>query len=313
MSEAIEENTFTITNASGYRLARPTLSLFLFSDMPLSQLGSAVAGVIERYVVGIGIEKFATTVNSAGEYRPFTTKVLLRDLKKLRSVQIDTELIRIIYDSDPEGWVGEYGVYFEASKLAPDLYEPNQANLLRLDYPWQFVSSEELASPIDFIEKLATDFPLSSGYFGYSLKRTEGTMQSATKKINALLPRFIGFDPCYTSMLYTMKGCSFGGAHWIDLIGKEIIDRLGGEKEVRAKLAGAEVRVAPGVMFIRNAKYPPIGDVNRGATDIGVLPDTARLLKSTRSTLHALGAPDFNALEWLARFDELEVMPWDNE
>ena len=67
--------------------------------------------------------------------------------------------------------------------------------------------------------------------------------------------------------------------------------------------------------MIRGAHYPPIGDINRGAPDLGQIPEIARAMKPSRADIEAFGEPiaRFDGAAWLARFDERESLDWENE
>jgi hypothetical protein len=292
-------------------LARPTLGLFLFSDAPWTALGAGAAEVIEAYVATIGSDTLKTRVSAAGQYRPFSERQLVRDMTVLRKPDSGQKAARLLYDSDPEGWVGSYGVSFYGLEPDPDLAEPEETNMLHLSFSIDTVDDEP-DSLVELAARLASRFDVSYGFAGYCLRRTEGTIQSAVSQVNALLPRFLAVDPCYLPMRFSMKGRSFG-AHWIDLVGPALARELGGAEAIVAGVPNAEISDLPsGGLMLRNANRPPLGDVNRLARDIGTMPDAARILKLSRSRLSGLGDADFDAQDWLARFDNRECEPWNN-
>ncbi|MFH0925846.1 MAG: type VI immunity family protein [bacterium] len=116
--------------------------------------------------------------------------------------------------------------------------------------------------------------------------------------------RYFGFDPSYDDSADDMKGHTFS-AHWINLLNNELIEAVGGIDAIENVLPNADIRKLNNGVFIRGAKLPPIGDINRGANDIGCLPDVARLLQPTRIELSGFGSPDFDPMPWLARYDEM--------
>ena len=108
-----------------------------------------------------------------------------------------------------------------------------------------------------------------------------------------------------------MRGHTFS-AHWLNLLNDRLSDALGGFQQISQRLAAADVRRISDGVLIRGCKRPAIGDLNRRAPDIGLLPDVARLLKPTRAPVTRMGEPSFDAARWLARFDDMESRPWDN-
>lgn len=129
--------------------------------------------------------------------------------------------------------------------------------------------------------------------------------------VNQLLPRYHGFDPSYDDARYFLKGRVFG-AHWLNLLSSELVQKLGGVDAVRAAVPQAELRPLEHGLLIRSAFRPPVGDVNRQAKDIGCLPDVARLLRPIRFQAAGFGQPRevFDASAWLARYDDKESQPW---
>jgi len=306
----MDVDKFTLHNARGNCIARPALCAFLYSDRTVHELASFAADAIEHYMAYIGPDVLKTYVGNNGELRDFSSRKLAKDLKQLRSFPTTLGASWIEYDSDPDGWVGEYGVLLYATDFSAYEFERESANLLRLDFPPDFLQTHGLDSFIEFIIRVATSFPFESGNVGYAFKRTSGTKGNATRAVNRLLPRYLGFDPCYQDAQDSMRGHTFC-AHWINLINDRLSTDLGGFDSIAQQLSGADVRRIANGIIIRGCKTPPIGDANRQAPDIGWLPEVARILRPTRIDLSGLGEPDFDPAPWLARFDDMQVRPWD--
>jgi hypothetical protein len=101
-------------------------------------------------------------------------------------------------------------------------------------------------------------------------------------------------------------------AHWLNYVDQKLAAKLGGLKQITAKLPDCEVNKLSSGVLIRGARLPPIGDANRGAKDLGCLPDVARVLAPVRCKIDGFGEPDFDSLKWLARLDKLPSRKWDN-
>ncbi|MBI3380498.1 MAG: DUF3396 domain-containing protein [Aquabacterium sp.] len=295
----------------GYCLARPTLSVFLYSDVPVHQLGPHAAAAIEAYIQFIGADVLKVCVGNNGELRPLTARKVAKDLKQLRQFPAELAAAWIEYDADPQGWVGDFGLLLYATNFAVVEHGPSSDNLLRLDFPAAFAEQIGIDAFIDFLLRLVKLFPIESGNAGLTFKRTSWTEGTATEHVNRLLPRYLAFDPCYQDVQQDLRGRTTW-AHWINLLGAGLAQGLGGTARIAAALPGADVRELPGGgCFIRNAMRPPVGDVNRQAPDIGLMPACARLLQPTRVRLTGLGDPEFEPEPWLARFDAMPARDWN--
>jgi len=300
----------TVKNARGNCIARLATSLFLYSDKPVHDLASHAAATIESYLEYVGVGVLKTYVGNNGELRDFTTRKLTKDLRQLRSFPKTLGASWIEYDSDPDGWVGEYGVFLYATDFSRYERERQSDNLLRLDFPQDFWRQRGLDAFIDFVIRMANTFPFESGNAGYAIKRTSWTEGGATERVNQLLPRYMGLDPCYPYIRESMRHHTFG-AHWINLVDGRLAATIGGFKSIGERLSEADVRSTDHGVFVRGSKEPPLGDSNRRAPDVGWLPEVSRMLKPTRVSVTRLGDREFDAGKWLARFDDMEVRPWD--
>lgn len=299
------------TTRKGYCLARPTLSVFLYSDMPVHQLGPHAADAIEAYTRFIGPDTLKICVGNNGELRRLTDRKLTKDMKQLRKLPTELAASWIEYDSDPQGWVGDFGLLLYATNFAVAEHGTGSDNLLRLDFPVTFTDQVGIDAFIDFVLRLVALFPVETGNAGLTFKRTSWTEGTATEHVNRLLPRYLAFDPCYQNVQKYVRGRTTW-AHWINLLGGGLAQRLGGTAHIATALAGADVRQLPGGgCFIRNAMHPPVGDANRQAPDVGLMPACARLLQPTRVRLTGLGDPEFDPAPWLARLDAMPARDWD--
>lgn len=308
-SQALLER-LSVKSPSGGILARPTLSLFLYSKMPVQTLAARAADAIAFYVETIGIDKLVTVAGSAGQLREFTPRKLARDLAQLRKFPASLGAAWVEYDSDPDGWVGEYGLYFYATDFEGYEYERESVNLLRVDFPHNACARHGVETLLEFVTRIAVVFGCESGNAGLTFKRTSWTKGDATAGVNRLLPRFLAFDPCYSDVRDNLRGHTTW-AHWINLLGSSLTVELGGSDLVANRMADADVRLLQdGTTFIRNADLPPAGDSNRQAPDIGLMPACAALMRPLRVQLSGLGDRVTDVAAWLSRFDAMKPRPW---
>ena len=97
---------------------------------------------------------------------------------------------------------------------------------------------------------------------------------------------------------------------WLNAIDKSLIEKLGGAERIAKALRASTVTKLKNGLLIQGAPVPPLGDVNRGAPDIGSIPEIARLFKPLRTPVSAFRGP-VDAQEWLARYDDMDNRPWN--
>jgi hypothetical protein len=303
-----EWSSFDVNGPSGRPLAIAALCASCYFDRPVDEIAAAAADAIERYLNYVGAKSLSVYLAPSGLWKPWSARTLANDLKRLRSFPADYEAAHINYDSP--NVPGPFGVAFLATRLNEG-FERARNNLLRLDFPANWLTEHPAQEVIDFMIGLLEAMPVQTANVGLAFKRTEASMSKAKEGVHSKLSRYLGFDPCYSDARDRMRDHTFT-AHWLNYVDQRLAAKLGGLKQIASKLPDCEVRKVSAGVFIRGAKLPPIGDSNRGAKDIGCLPDVARVLKPARSQIRAFGTPDFDAQKWLARLDKLSSGPWDN-
>lgn len=308
MVEATDWSTFDVRSPGGKPLAIAALSASFYFDRPVNRIAAVVADAIEQYVSYVGARQLSVYLAASGIWKPWSARTLTKDLKHLRNFPKDDEGVNLHYDS-PEV-PGPFGVAFIAT-LLNESFESEAANLLRLDFPPDWLTEHPDQEVVDFVTGLLEAMPVQTANVGLTFKRTEASQSKAKAGVHAKLPRYLAFDPGYSSVRNNMRDHTFT-AHWLNYVDQKLAASLGGLKQITAKLPDCEVRKVSTGVFIRGARLPPIGDSNRGAKDLGCLPDVARVLKPARARIHAFGTPDFDAQKWLDRLDKLTSGPWDN-
>jgi hypothetical protein len=297
-----------VEDTAGRPIAIPTLSAFFYCAVPVHQLAAGAAMAIERYLDYCGRDVLTLHVAMSGYWKPLTPRVLARDLAQLRRFPADHVGANIEYDSG--GAPGPFGVLLSATDLVETIDE-QRANLLRLDWPSDWLDTQPVDALLAFVTSVIEALPVQSANVGFAFKRTGGTKTVSRRGVHQLLRRYFGFDPCWSSVSNRMLGCAFG-AHWLNYVDATLASGLGGEEAIAAALPDCPVSTPTGGVLVQGARRPPVGDVERGATDLGCLPSVARVLKPVRPPIKAFGDTVFDAASWLARLDELPSRNWDN-
>jgi len=228
-------------------------------------------------------------------------------LKKLRTP--DVSLMEIRYHSGPPSNIGDYGVLFNSNVLKPHL--PTFTNILRFELPHENgVQPDDDGIPA-LIEILANDLPYQCGFAGYAIAYLDAFENRAYQVLPGIVMRYIGIDPGYTRIYRFIRGAT-PDAHWITLLADELLEPLGGRPALAKAVPTAETKDLSAGVLVRAASVPPIGDVNRGATDMGALPDLARFMRPSRVDIPHMFNDDFDSARWLSRFDQRPSGPWAN-
>ena len=287
-------------------IAAPCVDVVAFSVQPPTAAG------------GKGFDRFVRTF--AKRYGKKLTFYRTGDMKKFRRVDDDTLDAPYHWFADPKmlakkqlALVAHSGPT-ERSALPPGL----KLMLWGFDQPPSFVFRmmlpvEVADKPDDliaFVQDALTDFPLASGYCGYSFVWDESSVDEAANAwAGPLLLRYPGFN--YESPVALSNAASDGvvGVSWLTFLGPEITNDLGGLKKL-TKAAPTGVSVLPlgkDGALIRAGKQPELGDVNRrdrlpsyGAVGRMVAP--RRASDEELEDLLIEGMSEEAALDWLRRF-----------
>lgn len=275
---------------------------------PLRASGPQIAQVLQRYMEFVGPDRLKSYLAENGSYKPLTAKRVQRDLKLLHAMPAGADL-SWSYSSAEDSGVGDFKFRLRASE--PDEDFPELVSILRLEFAQDAIQQFGAERLVSFAAAVASVLQPQSGHVGWAFKRAEGYEGEATKAINRLLPRYLGFDPCYELACLRMRDHSIG-AHWIDFVETALFERCGGARALGAAAPQATHQQARDVVMIRAAESPPIGDANRGAGDLAQLPGVARFLAPVQVKLGGLGDAEFDVSAWLGRFDAVPLADWKN-
>lgn len=299
----------TTVSSQEHLLVRPGITLTFFLDEPLVASCNAVADLIELFFSVIPRATFRSYLAKNGYYKSLTDRQISKDLKALRNLPDGYEGFTLDYSEAEFGQVGTHAVFFMATELTSS--SPDSSNIVRLEFPENIVDDLGEARFLQLVTDAAESLPFFSGYAGLAFKRSMAMESASLKAIAPLLPRYLGFDPSDYWITTSMRGCTLT-SHWINLLGSQLTKTLDGQGEIEAIVGQAEIKSLRNGTLIRGSRLPPVGDVNRGANDIGQLPNVARLLRPVRCQNPVTGHANLDAMAWLARFDGLPPKDWDN-
>lgn len=288
----------------------PSLTLMLYSDVALPKFGPYAGAVLRRYISAIpeGVLRSTLIRDDVG---PFTPQRAAADLKKLDKPPKGTDVLSLIYSSSENGQPGDYGCYVKLLDLDDeDLVGPKETNVIKFEFPWTMAEGEAVEEVVELLAGLVDSVPYVSATagFGFSFWRAD---RFAGNQIVAMLPRYIGFDHS-DPQCNNMRGRTPSAA-WLTFLSTPIVEQLGGRDSI-TQLREVTTRDLKNGVMLRAAKYPMVGDVNHGATDLGRLPDLAAWMKPLRYRASSLcGATvEMDVDAWLRRFDERPSGPWNN-
>ena len=307
----VKKLTFDASD-NGDRLVyvRPGLVATYYIGPPVNKAAHYVADGVVRYLEFVGPKTIKSYLAQNGTYKEFTAQRLERDLKIMRSADAKAPGPDLDYTSDPDGGVGDYGISIRGGDNDDKVF-PRAVTLARFEFPVDAIERHGMDEVVEFIHTQAVILKAQSGNAGLAFKRSPAFQSEARKAINPLLLKYIGFDPAYHGFGMFMRGRT-PSAHWINLVDKKLFAECGGRKRLKELAPGIELEEREGIALVRAAKVPPIGDRNKKAKDLGVVPGVARFLKPLRVQIGGLGDDKIPASDWLARFDEMPVQEWNN-
>jgi hypothetical protein len=286
----------------------PCLALTLYSDISLKELAPKLSEAIKKYLDFIP----QGTLRSCwvkDQMKKLTTQKVNRDLKTLEKMPKHQEEFYLLYSQGEFGAPGTHGLLVFADEFERD--EDEKTNLLRMEFPWESAEQVHVEMIIDFVIDVVDVFPFTVGDvgFGFSFHIFD---RFARRQVNEMLSRYLGFEQSAESSRLVMRGRS-PSADWINLLDNPTLEKVGGIDALKIALDDADIRVLNGGVMIRSAKYPPIGDVNIGAPDIGLLPSMANFLSDIQFHMWKFRWAEKDVVDkWLMRFDGLDSKDWNN-
>jgi len=288
-----------------FTIVRPGLTLFFNSPRPVQELGPTAAAALERYLAFIppgGVDHYLA---SSGEYKKINPRTLPATLKRLREVDADTEWEEFHFTQGVSGGVGDYGAHFNASNRSDKDDLPLETNVLLLEFPTDQLTRTPPDAFLEFAVGVANLIGVNSGVGGYAFKYPQMIFDDEAREfIAAKALRYLGLDISYLDVREDLAG-RIHNVSWLTFLGPSVLDELGGQAALRKALPKdfAFIALQEGLV-IRAAEQPMVGDVNRGAPDVGPLRKLAAVTKPVRLDTDYLGVDDdLFAGRWLKRLD----------
>jgi TseV toxin immunity protein TsiV len=196
---------------------------------------------------------------------------------------------------------GERSIEFNLYPKSDD-----RSSCVQIRMPPAVVENEAPAKLIADFKRMATRPGVWHASAGLGLYVVFGAdwEQIAGPKLLALSKRFLALDlPNRQTEAYLLKGTK--GPGWLTYVGAELAGELAAPP---AKEPGFSVEALGEGKLIIAGQQPPLGDVNRGAKDIGPLRIAAAMVQPLRTT-EWMDIPlplemfDVETSSWLARLD----------
>ncbi len=300
-----------VADGKTFVIVRPGLVATYYLNAPVIEASRLIASSVSRYLEFVGPDAIRGHLAQNGTFKTLTKDRVNRDLKVFRAVVAGEPGPDLEYSSEVDGSVGAYGISVRGADN-DDAVFPLSVSLLRLEFPEDTLLRIGKEQFLEFALGEAMQVKAQSGTVGWGLKRAVPFPQDATAAINALLPRYLGIDPCYNGFGRQMRG-NTPSPNWISFLDEELFAACGGDRRCREVAAGAECVHSDGLVMLRSATTPMIGDQHEQAKDIGALPEVARFFALRRVAIGGLGDKKFDARAWLERFDALPARPWTEE
>ena len=292
-----------VVRSGTYCVVKAGISLSLYYSRPMHVLAKHIEEIVNMYILFIPSGVIQSILSTSGVWRPFTRQSLAGRLRKMSADGVDYRSIHL--SSGAPGNVGDYGFHFFGSRFSNPDTSPRETCLLTMKFPPLIATSTSAQEFIQFVLRIAKVEPFDSGHAGYAFNHLFETWRDqALPWIAQKAPRFLGFDINYDLFRRAARG-RLVTASWITMIGTSMVEVLGGADALRNALP-PEVQAlsANGGIVLVEGQWPPVGDVNRGASDLALLRAVANLTKPLRVRSEiGFGSESFRS-GWLDRFDQ---------
>lgn len=212
----------------------------------------------------------------------------------------------VIHSSSPNGQPGEYGCHLVLRNWG----DSSQTSVLRFEFPVSFAEGDGVDDAVATLIDLAGRVPFSCGTAGFGFSYWHAD-RFAADQVRALLPGYLGFDHS-DRWCNTMAGKT-PTASWLTFLSTELAEHLDLSALAQSS-PSSRVSEMPKGVCVRASRRPPVGELARGAGDVGALPSLARWMKPLRFTAPSFAGSrvELDVPGWLARFDDLPDGSWDN-
>lgn len=288
--------------AGEFTAAKAGISLVLYYSKPMRELANFVRNMLERYIGFIPANSIQSSLSPSGVWRPFSPQGLGSAIRRLTVEGADYRSIHL--SSGSPASVGAYGFHFFGSNFLAKGVNPLETCACVAEFPVQMLKSPGVDALQEFVADVVSIEPFESGHCGYAFNHLARTWrEQALTWIAQQAPRYIGFDIGYDAFRDVAKG-RVVNVSWMTLLGNPVVDVLGGDEKIRSMVSHqVSIRKLPTGLMLIASDRPPIGDVNRGARDIGALKEVAAITKTVRAKMEIGFGGDSFRQGWQRRFD----------
>jgi hypothetical protein len=189
---------------------------------------------------------------------------------------------------------------------------PKWLNFLQLTIPVEQIRERTGEIKAFFVDVLGT-VDCRSANCGLSLDFTIGVDPFIRVNINSRLMRFIGLDACYEHH-HSFLGTKLSHVSWFTYLKDQRLMQLCNDRSQTADLGEARPQIVENGVLFQTSALPALGDINRGARDLGALPTLSKALSpfvvTDPSYFQWMDAE--LAERWVNRFKDAAPGPWDN-
>jgi len=252
---------------TGKIFLREGVIVAFFLPTPMDKVAEPILDVFEEYLKMIpsDVLRWASIGASSEEWKPINKTTFQRCRAQLKPEAVAKRRLTAfeLADGDMAGDAPRYGIIVIGHPYEPRF--PNKKTLVQMYFPIDVVSEQEVEHFVENVCKLAVSLPYISGYASPALLCAGFNSFSVGKEIRAITRIHPGYDVQDNPVGRRTINSKVRGARWLNFIGPEIADRLGGVKALRKALRSPitiDEEIGHGVM-IRAGKQPELGNMTR--------------------------------------------------
>lgn len=291
-------------------LVRDTLTLAFFARRFDAALLEGIQAAFERWLALIPQEKlkFAAVGPTASRLKPVTAKTLGQCRAHINpKTALSKENLFFVIQGEE---LVNPSHRFEVSCGAASGQEGEPENcMVDMRFPPDTASGDKVQAFLDFALAVAGQMPYDSGYASLQLSwGAESLLHRAAERILPLALRHPGMDVAINSFTTLLLGRKCRGARWLTFLGRDLLEQLGGEQALRARLDPAIECTPVGTgLALRAGSEPLPGDVNRQDT-LPLIASVARAIepvtffKDKNLRAHLFDENDEKFERWQRRF-----------
>lgn len=245
---------------------RDGITVAFFLPTPMHEIVGPLLAAFEEYLKMVPEDalRWESVGASSEEWKPInkTTLQRCRAQLKLEAVRKRKLTSFELADGDVGGDAPGYGILVIGNPIDPDT--PDELSLMQMYLPIEVIEQEQVELFVEHIRTIAALLPYKLGYTSPALQWAELGMDKAIAQSRAIVARHPGYDIQLNETGRTWLGLRARGARWLNFLGPEIVDKLGGIEALKKTLKEPIVvePIGHGIM-IRAGEKPEIGDVPR--------------------------------------------------